>query len=54
MRLVLFDCASHACMRLVVQVLTAHDLERTMSNIEATLGNTRKDWETRVVAVSGL
>ena len=34
------------------QILTQHDLERAVSNIEATLGNVQKDWEQRVSAVS--
>ena len=45
------------CVRLVLfctipQILTHHDLERVVSNIESTLGNVQKDWEQRVSAVS--
>ena len=34
------------------QILTQHDLERAVSNIEATLGDVQKDWEQRTTAVS--
>lgn len=40
------------CLHLFLQILTQHDLERAVSNIEATLGDVQKDWEQRTSAVS--
>ena len=40
------------CLHLSLQILTQHDLERAVSNIEATLGDVQKDWEQRTSAVS--
>ena len=40
------------CLHLFLQILTQHDLERAVSNIEATLGDVQKDWEQRASAVS--
>ena len=34
------------------QIFTQHDLERVVGTVEATLGDPKKDWETRVNAVS--